>query len=136
MAYLMHLARYTLPPAFSIHITGLFASVYLLVIKDEPLRGGRKIPLQLVTRVIEVSRAFCPCWPQRSSRERHFRYNAVKHPHAAVTTAKPSTRTMFVSVALQVFDFSNLLFEFGRKVSHTVQYFFFFWRQKHQMSHL
>ena len=32
--------------------------------KRRALERQQKIPLQLLTRVIEVSRAFSPCWPQ------------------------------------------------------------------------
>lgn len=97
MVFLMHLARYTLPPAFSVHITGLFASFYLLVIKDEPLRGSRKSHFSLLRESLRLAG---PVGLSGSLRTRHFRYNAVKHPHAAVTTAKLSTSTMFVSVVL------------------------------------
>ena len=96
----MHLARYTLPLAFSIHITGLFASVYLLAIKDEPLRGSRKSHFSLLQESLRLAEHSFPVGLSGSLRERHFRYNAVKHPHTAVTTAKLSTRTLFVSLVL------------------------------------
>lgn len=105
----MHLARYTPPPAFSIHITGLFASVYLLVIKDGPLRGSRKSHFSLLQESLRLAEHSFPVGLSGSLRERHFRYNAVKHPRTAVTTAKPSTRTMFVSLVL----FACLTFQTG-----------------------
>lgn len=96
----MHLAFHTLPPAFSIHITGLFASVYLQVIKGKPLRGSRESHFSLLQESLRLAEHSFSVGPGGSMRERHFRYNAVKHPHTAVTTAKPSTRTLFISLVL------------------------------------
>lgn len=93
----MHLARYTLAPTFSVYITALFASVFLLVIiKDEPLRGSRKSHFSSLQESLRLAEHSFPVGLSSSLRERHFRYNAVKHPHSAVTAAKPSTRTVFV----------------------------------------
>lgn len=56
MVFLMYLARYTLPPAFSIHIAGLFASVYLLVIKAKPFRGSRKSHFSLLQEPLRLAK--------------------------------------------------------------------------------
>lgn len=86
MVFLMHLAYYTAPPAFSIHITGLFASVYLGVIKGEPLRGSRESHFSLLQESLRLAERSFPVGLGSSLREWHFRYNAVKHPRTAVTT--------------------------------------------------
>lgn len=127
----MHLARYAPPPAFSAHITALFAAVYMLVIKDKLLRGSRTSHLSLSQESLRLAD---PVGLSGSLRKRHFRYNAVKHTHTAVTTAQPSTRTMFVSLVL----FGCLTFQtccLNLEVRSLIQYSVFtILRQKHQMS--
>lgn len=102
------------------HITGLFASAYLLVIKDGPLRGCRKSHSSFLQESSRWAEHSLPAGLSGSLRERHFRYNAVKHPHCC-DTVEPYRRTMWVSSALLALDFSSLLFDLeGRYIQYSL----------------
>lgn len=108
----MHLARYAPPWAFSAHITALFASVYSLEIKDEPLRGSRTSHFSLLQESLRLAG---PVGLGGSLRKRHFRSNAVKCTRTAVSL------TMTAIASLVLFGcLTFLLFEYGCKVAHSL----------------